>query len=310
MNLIPYIKGFGRFVGHHSPAILSIAGAASVTAGTIIIVKKAKNSSDLNDICEKRITVARETEDGKAIFKAHLRNTLTKTKYYAVPICLISAGVFSMLTGTVIQSKRLKLTSAALTALSSEYASYRNRVREFLGEEKENDLYHGITRDENGEPVRDENGRIVTNPVCPTVSLYLDESSSLYTNDGAELWRRLSAAQTTLNTMLIERARFDPQGIGRVSGNEVIEKLGYSTSFNTREGSVRGYIYKRDDPEYGKTCIDFHLDDKLKESWKPDVFLDIELPHSIYDTLKTGRRLTSEEKRAVIRHEVAMEDLQ
>lgn len=309
MKFKPMIKGVGRFIVHHSPAILSVAGAASVTAGSVILVTKAKKSVDITERCNERLEDARLTESGKEILKAHLRNTGTKIKHYAVPICLISTGVFSMLTGTIIQSKRLKVTSAALTALSTEFANYRGRVKEYLGEEKESDLFHGIERDENGNIIRDEEGKIVRDPISPTLSLMIDSSSSLYTEDGAELWRRIAAAQSTLNAMLVERAKFDPRGIGRVSGNEVISHLGFSEAFHTKEGSVRGHVYKKGDPEFGKTCIDFHIGEELKNSWKPDVFIDLTLPHCIYDTLRTGKHLSDEEKRAVVRHEVTMEEL-
>lgn len=82
---------------------------------------------------------------------------------YAVPAMLLGGSVAAGISSSEIFSKRIAAVAASYAALSASYSSYRQRVANELGAEKEDELFKGIKEKE--ITYIDENGKEVTKKV-------------------------------------------------------------------------------------------------------------------------------------------------
>ena len=305
MNIKNVTMAVIGFIKKNSPVILSVVGVGTIATGSVVLAKKAKNSHQTEHITNEEIDKAREIvkvnpKAKKQLVKAYARASLRYAKYYSIPILLISGGVSSLIGALIIQSNRLRQAAAAYTALASAFATYRQRVREAIGEEHENDIFHGIKRDKDGKaiPASEE---AVNRPLDNTQTfsrLYADGNSIYWSKDPRMNIAHLRGAESTCNSILRQK--------GFITLNEVLSELGFEPS---SEGLYLGWRFKYGDPVYGSTYIDFGFSgpkneekvERIRNDWNSGIWIDLIPPHNLIDAAPKERIRTREEKLNILK---------
>lgn len=296
-----------QFTKKNSPYILSGFGAAAVTAGTVIIVKKAKKQNELDekvndDYVEKRYLIDNEVEEKdrrREVVKLNLNRAWKYTRYYAGPVVLISGGVLCMFSAMMIQTKRLKTMSAAYTALAAAFNEYRDRVKAVIGEDKEEDIFKGIVRDEKGNVVSED-------PIDKKYMENTTEFSRLFGDGNTPYWSKdpriclaaINGAQTTCNAILREK--------GFITLNEVYHELGFRPS---EEGMYLGWRFKYGDEKYGSTYVDFGYSgpknerkcEDIRADWNREMWIDLIPPHTLFGKVPKEVIRTEAEKEEIMK---------
>lgn len=273
-----------------APTIMFCAGVVG-SVGSLYLMWRAARKHDeviseaqdlIEEVHEKRPVEGEENEEVLSInqYRVELIKTYIKAgfkigKLYA-PVALAEAGSIALMSfGYGKLNSRYTGSLAAFTLVEHEYATYRKRVIDALGEEADQEFRFGLKKkefelpvlDEEGNPKLDKNGRPKTKKVTERVLEPEDEELldgySMYArifdkehckefdgdeNDMATSYynrQRLISAQDYFNMLL----KFK----GTVFLNEVYKYLGYE---ETQAGQDVGWHY---DPDYptGDNKIEF-----------------------------------------------------
>lgn len=226
----------------HSPKILFVAGAAgTVTAAVLaaratlkleeVLEETSKDLDRVRTLHHVDYSEADRTQD-KAVL--YIRGGVKVVKLYA-PAVAVGALSIGMLTGShYILSKRNAALTAAYATLEKGFSSYRARVVEDQGEDKDRQYLHGsekqkfTTIDEKGKKVKGD--RKVATDVSPYGVLFNDRNPNW--NRNAEYnYIFLRAQLRYLNDQLRSR--------GHVFLNDVYDALGFE---RTSQGAVVGWL--------------------------------------------------------------------
>ena len=215
-------------------------------------------------------------------------NVVVKTsgkllKLYGPTIVLAGLSIASIVYGRNVFQNRLTSLSAAYQVVSSTLESYRKRVAEEVGEEKEDELYYDILKNKAvGAMVDDEDKAVIKKgPVTPGVyARFFDEGSPNYTRRSGENRIFLTSAQAMFNDLLNRR--------GYVTLNQVYDHLGLE---ETPEGQYIGW-YRRNQGSEDVKYIDFgifNLDNERTRAFindqEPSVLLDFNVDGFILDRM-------------------------
>ena len=140
-------KGAG-LAQRYAPEILTALGVAGVATSTVLIAKQTLRLEVTIDEAEQRIARAHADkangEDNLAVVKAYMANTSDMVKLYGAPVMLSVASIASILAAHGIMRRRNAALVAAYGVLETAFANYRERVREAIGEDREQELYVGV----------------------------------------------------------------------------------------------------------------------------------------------------------------------
>lgn len=150
----------GLKIQKYSPEILLGVGTIGVISATVLACKQTLKANDiLEQHKEKREVIeqvandkefcARENytpEDKKKdIGKLYIQTGIQLAKNYLVPAALMGSSIACIFTGFGIVKSRNASLLAAYNAAQQAYSAYRERVKTAIGEEKENDIFAGLT---------------------------------------------------------------------------------------------------------------------------------------------------------------------
>lgn len=244
-----------------SPTLCLIGGIVASGAAMFCTVRVSRHATYILDdrkAKEEEIKTAYENqeefsqpyteEDMKHDLTVCNKNALTDLcKIYALPVGLYILSVVLFVEGNHIMKKRNAALSTALAASQTALAAYRDRVRSFVGEEQEADIYNGARKvvDENG------NEHIERDSFTRLTDRVFDESNNNWSKEKFDNQTFLYKTEEYLNQMLMARAANG--SIGFVFLNEVYDVLGFD---RTPEGQYLGWIYEEGKHE---SYIDFGL---------------------------------------------------
>ena len=139
-------KGAG-LAQRYAPEILTALGVAGVATSTVLIAKQTLKLEATLDRAEIRTLAAKDEkasgQDNLAVVKAYMENTSDMVKLYGAPVMLSVASIASILAAHGIMRRRNAALVAAYGVLETAFANYRERVREAIGEDREQELYVG-----------------------------------------------------------------------------------------------------------------------------------------------------------------------
>lgn len=247
-------------VNKYSPQILTGVGIVGGVVGTVLIARATLKLPDLIEehgmergIIEENVDLGiykTEKERSRALAKLYLQTGLALAKIYGPGVGMYAASVAAHLGSAGLSQKRQVALVAALKTAESSFQSYRARVIDAIGAEKEADIRYGIST----ETIEDENGKKVkVRKFDPDA---LDEYSYMF-SQGDKNWERgprelnylfLKGVQNWANDRLNAR--------GFVYLNEVRNWLGIP---ETPAGQVVGWLNK--DLTTGDGYIDFGWED-------------------------------------------------
>lgn len=228
-------KGAG-LAQRYAPEILTALGVAGVATSTVLIAKQTLRLEVTIDEAEQRIARAHADkangEDNLAVVKAYMANTSDMVKLYGAPVMLAIASIASILAAHGIMRRRNAALVAAYGVLETAFANYRERVREAIGEDREQELYVGAREttevSESGKKTvkKDLSG----GPKSPYALLF-DETNIYWEPEAGTNKTFLLIKQQHLNDKLNVK--------GYLFLNEVHRALGFP---DTKAGQIVGWI--------------------------------------------------------------------
>lgn len=254
MNLTKYIpKAVTRTagtmthkLGKNSPHILFGVGVASVITGTVLACRATLKADDVLTDIQKDLQIAKEKsklleDDGHAVAKAYAKGALKVGALYG-PAAVVSGLGVACLVGSHKQlTNRNNSLVAAYAALEVGFNKYRERVREAVGQEQEEQLYRGVNqvdrKDFKGLEIDPDN-------IGPNSALF-DQLSAQWKPDPELNQIFLNCQQNRWNQTLGAR--------GYVFLNEVLESLDIP---HRPEGQIIGWMKNSDQ---GDGYIDFGM---------------------------------------------------
>lgn len=152
MNFKLKLNRFGKGIKAHSPEILLVSGLIEGAVGTVFACKAAIKIHDANTL-DKMENVMYRSEDGTLVAdftpdkkKATVDKTIDICKAFAPAAGLMLASATSIVASHGIMRKRYAGLVVAYGTLTSSFMEYRARVREEVGEKREEELYYGTEK--------------------------------------------------------------------------------------------------------------------------------------------------------------------
>lgn len=226
----------GAFLAQrYAPEILTTVGIVGVGTATVLIAKQTLKLEDTVAKAEDRLGIAREDKamgDNLAVIKAYMHNTSDLVKLYGGPVTLALASIASILAAHGIMRRRNAALVAAYGVLESAFSNYRQRVREAIGEEREQELYVGVreTTEVNESGKKTVKKDLSGGPQSPYALLF-DESNLYWQPEAGTNKTWLIIKQQHLNDMLNVK--------GYLFLNDVHRALGFP---DTKAGQIVGWI--------------------------------------------------------------------
>jgi hypothetical protein len=121
----------------------------SVVGGTVLACRATLKVSDTLSDIEKDLQIAREKsnlleDSGHAVAKTYAKSAVQMVRLYGPAVVVGGVGVACLVGSHRQLTSRNNSLMAAYTALEAALTSYRSRVREAVGEEREEQLYRGV----------------------------------------------------------------------------------------------------------------------------------------------------------------------
>ncbi len=236
-------------------------------------VKETKESNYLEHAADGVLTPEIvERNQAKEVGIITFKGVAKVGKLYAPAIILGGASV-ACLAGSHIQlTRRNAALTAAFTALSQAFETYRERVRAELGEDRERDLYLGVETIEIGQGKNKELVRVVDPDGLSEYHVVYGPDCREWQNS-AEFNRLFLEAQEKFANHRLRRN-------GHLFLNDVYESLGLD---DTPAGQIVGWIWNS---ENGDNYVDFGLQEaRIKYADDPALILDFNVDGVIWNKI-------------------------
>ena len=260
-------------VKKHLPEILLVTGTGLVVTGTVVACKNTIKAADALEDRKKDMEVIRKaketgvTEAGESYSQEDYkkdtiavakRTGLELVKAYGPAVALEGAGLAMIFKSHGILRENVAGLTATVASISSSYQNYRQRVREAVGEQAEDDIYRGIKREVVEVTETDENGKkkkvkkeVVNTTQLDQFSVFFDDSCIGFTHSPEMNKARVLALQEYCNQVLRLQ--------GYLYLADVYKELGLETK-NNRALHYCGWFYDPEDPKC-HNFVDFGLGD-------------------------------------------------
>ena len=280
----------------HLPEILMGAGIAGCIGATVLACKATLpahnvilDAEDELDIVHKHIDRDDYTEDDvkKEVINVYRATGVELAKLYAPAVLVGAASIFAIVASNGILRARVASLVTAYSALDTAFRSYRERVADTIGQDRELEVFHGVKADK--KEGRDENGLMPVKKgdrqLVDGYSIYarcFDELNPNWKNNAEFNLTFLRGTQRYLN----ERLRIE----GYLCLNDAYKELGFPP---TPEGQLVGWIYSDAEDHTGDNCVSFGLYDPTRGAALGDfingynnaVFLDFNVDGVIVDRI-------------------------
>lgn len=277
----------------NSPHAFFAVGVVSVVAGAVLACRATLKLEETVDEIKKDLDaipvlngssgdinhpVFYPTEQHyKDVGYIYAKSAIKIGKLYGPAIVVGGTGI-ALLTGSHVQlTKRNAALTVTLSALSKAYSSYRERVQEEIGEQRELELYRAVHEEVVEMDGHKQKISVVDPNGLSPYARFFDEYSPNWQKDGELNRIFLQCQQNYANHRL--------QAYGHVFLNEVYDMLGLERS---RAGAVVGWIVDGD----GDAYIDFGLFEARSKRFinnlEKSIILDFNVDGVIYDKIKEG----------------------
>lgn len=273
----------------NSPRILFVAGmvgsvstvvlAARAGAKTTPIIDQLADNRDLLESTQRSGALSQEHYE-LGIKQEYTRAGVALTKLYAPVVVLGVTSVVCLTKSHQILSNRNAALTVAFTTIDKAMKDYRARVREDVGDEKDQEYLHGLveheveTVDAKGKTKTEIVKRLNTETSDP-YSFYFDEKHPCWEKDQGYNHTWLYNQQKWANLKL--------QSQGHLFLNEVYDLLRMP---HTAVGQYVGWIYHPDETE-GDGYVDFGFsrNGEFVAGLEPSVWLEFNVDGNILDKL-------------------------
>lgn len=255
------MKAFGRpslVIQKHAPAILTGVGITGFVATAVMVGRSSmklektmdKIKTDISNVKEMREHIDEEYTEkdyNKDLANVYIQSGWSLAKLYGPAVSMGLASAACLVGAHGILKKRNASLAAAYATLDQSFKTYRERIKEELGLDKEKDIFFGKkeAKDEEGTEEETPKSRHSLNPERSCYARVFDEFNSNWDKSQEYNIMFLRAQQNYANDVL--RAR------GHVFLNDIYDALGFP---RTQAGQVVGWVLGN-----GDDFIDFGLCD-------------------------------------------------
>lgn len=302
MNLISLIKSGAKTAGlwtkKHAPELL-LAGGIAGFGGALYFTAKA--AVETEDIPEEFLEVREDVETKKEIVELYSTTALAYAKSYAPAAGFAAFSLTCFCASYGVLKKRYVALGAAYTALETAYQTYRQRVIDDAGVDKDRYYLTGVKptkktvvdEDGNKEKISVIEGDVdVANPYAFKFSKYKEngEINKQWQNDAHMNRNVVLGHQDWFDNQLFERCTLNSRGEvikrGSVMLNEMRTLLGEDP---TPTGAIVGNRYSNGEPGCNG-YIDFRIIEGMEEDpetglYIPYIIIDPNVDGMIYDLL-------------------------
>ena len=290
----------GLFLKKYSPDILFVAGLVGGVVAAVMGAKAHKRAEealaveryDIEYLNEevKPLVIPEDKEMvqdyRKNIVDAYVKYGIGIAKVYGPSVALGIASVTSLVGSHGLMQRRAASIMAAYGLLQEGFATYRERVVEELGEEKDHDFRFGITEEEvEREEINPETGR--KKKIKERVKKVADETS-----DYAKFFDHRCAdfkLDPYLNQLFLKQRQAYANDEFKIRGhmflNEVYDMLDIP---RTAAGAMVGWVYDEKNP-IGDNFIDFGIvstkNSAFINGYDPVALLDFNVDGIIFDLI-------------------------
>lgn len=261
----------GFQIRKHSPELLMAGGIIGVCGTVFLACRATLHAEEVIDRHNKRMDAAKEAaelatpDDNYDIVKektaVYTHTVIDFIKLYAPSVALGSLSIGMILVSNNIIKKRYLGVVAAYNAVSGAFETYRNRVREELGDDMDRHFRYGTRKEQIVVEETDENGKTkkvkkdaeyMEDPLMPSdYAKYFDQSNPNWDENPTFNLMFLKSQLAIANDILHTK--------GHIFLNEVYDMLGFE---HTQIGAVTGWVLGD-----GDDYVDFGLYDQTR----PDV---------------------------------------
>jgi hypothetical protein len=243
-----------------APHILFGAGIAGIVTSTVLACRATLKVGDkldeikvnvdgvkrdaLQPYLSHRHSTNKAPDNRRQLAAVYAKGSLDISMLYAPAILIGSASLAALLGSHVTLARRNSALTAAYMTISKAFQDYRDRVREELGEEKEQQLYRKSQVDVVKNP--DGSETVVSKQDHESYARVYDERNRNWQPNAEENYLFLKANQAAWNVYLRVHKH--------VMLNDVYKSLGFEPS---KAGQLVGWVYGGDGDNY----IDFGLSD-------------------------------------------------
>ncbi len=165
------VGNVGRAIKAKAPQIAMGVGVVTSVLALVEAVKQTPKAIDIIEDHKEELAKCKEALEvgdenfGMREYKINVYRTCGHTalrlaKTYAIPVAMEATSLFCFFGAHKIMTERNKLLSAALATATDAYSSYRNKVIEAIGEEKEEQIRLGTSTEKMTTEVTDEKGKV------------------------------------------------------------------------------------------------------------------------------------------------------
>jgi hypothetical protein len=263
----------------NSPRILFVAGVVGGVTSTVMACKATlKLNTVLDDVEYEVKEVKRDLKEtdsyNRDLAFVYAKGAVKLGRLYGPSVVLGAASIGALTGSHVTLTRRNAGLTAAYAAISRGFDEYRDRVRDELGQEKEQSIYSGTKTlsltDENGKKIK----ALVRDPNQFSIYAKIFDAGSRNWQKNPELNRIfLQSQQNYFNHIL--------QARGHVFLNEVYDALDVG---RTKQGAVTGWVW-----DEGDNFIDFGMFEARNanfiDGFEMDIILDFNVDGVIYDLI-------------------------
>lgn len=269
-----------------SPKIMFVVGIAGVITGSVMACKATlklpqtlENFSDeIDEVKSMSKNIGKKdytkSEYNKDLAYVYAKGSLKIAKLYAPSAAITALSIGALTNSHITLVKRNASLTAAYSALQKSYDSYRSRIKEEIGEERERDIYYSAKTEKVTVDGETKEIKVVDPNQHSPYARFFDEASPNWQKN-AELNRLFVQCQQNYANNLL-------QARGHVFLNEVYDMLGIDRS---QAGQVVGWVIG----DKGDNFIDFGIFEatnaRFVNGWERSILLDFNVDGVIYDKI-------------------------
>lgn len=283
----PRVQRAALKISKYAPEILTGIGIVGVVTSTVMIAKATTKLEPVTEDYQTRrsdIKIMRDTDEDYAensysrdLTKTYLQESVALIKLYGPGVSLNLASIISILAAHGIMQRRSVALIGAYKAVESAFSSYRQRVIEEFGEDKDLDFRTGFRTETIEDPETGKKKKVKTldpNAVS-TYARFFDENSKNWSEQPEYNLMFLKNQQNFANDLL--RAR------GHLFLNEVYDMLGVDRS---QAGQAVGWAVTQNG---GDNYVDFNIynteNANFVNGYEKSILLDFNVDGVIIDLI-------------------------
>ena len=269
-----------------SPKILFVAGIAGVVTSTVLACRATLKLEGKLDDFRTDVSGLGEAEQNigkngytqkthtKSVVYTYAKNSADILKLYAPAIIVGGLSISALTTSHVTLTRRNASLTAAYSAVQTSFAAYRDRVRQEVGEQKELEIHHAVTKHEVEIDGKLKKVMAADPNKWSPYARFFDESSPNWTKFPEQNRLFVQCQMNYLNDLLKAR--------GHVFLNEAYDALGLEHS---KAGAIVGWVRNGDGDNY----IDFGMFDAYNSAFvngfERTILLDFNVDGVIWDKI-------------------------